>query len=93
MHDLGAEPAQGLGALILPPDQGAHLVPLGEQHFGEVAADGADSAGRAGHEDRAVVCGFHHHLSGFTLRWRFRPAITGLKGPLLDRNVMIVLVF
>jgi hypothetical protein len=24
-------------------------VPFGEQHFGEVAADGADSASRAGH--------------------------------------------
>jgi hypothetical protein len=58
LHDLSAEPAQGIGALVLPPDQGAHLVALGEQHCGEVAADGADGAGGSGHEDRAVVCGF-----------------------------------
>jgi hypothetical protein len=37
LHDLGAELAQGLCALILPADQGAHLVPFGEQHFGEDA--------------------------------------------------------
>jgi hypothetical protein len=65
LHDLSAEPAQGVGALVLPPDQGAHLVALGEQHRGEVAADGA---GRSGHEDRAVVCGFHHHIAGLKLR-------------------------
>jgi hypothetical protein len=68
LHDLSAEPAQGVGALVLPPDQGAHLVALGEQHRGEVAADGADGAGRSGHEDRAVVCGFHHHIAGLKLR-------------------------
>jgi hypothetical protein len=28
--------------------QGAHPVPFGEQHFGQVAADGTDSASRAG---------------------------------------------
>ena len=55
LHDLGAELAQGLGALILPAHQGSHLVPFGEQHFGEIAADGADSASRAGHQDRAGV--------------------------------------
>jgi hypothetical protein len=49
VHDLSAELAQGLCALIFPADQGADLVPFGEQHFGEVAADGADSASRAGH--------------------------------------------
>jgi hypothetical protein len=38
LHDLGAEPAQGAGALVLPPDQGAYLVALCEQHCGEVAA-------------------------------------------------------
>ena len=65
LHDLSAEPAQGVGALVLPPDQGAHLVALGEQHCGEVAADGA---GRSGHEDRAVGCGFHHHIAGLKLR-------------------------
>ena len=68
LHDLSAEPAQGVGALVLPPDQGAHLVAFGEQHSGEVAADGADGAGRSGHEDRAVVCGFHHHIAGLKLR-------------------------
>jgi hypothetical protein len=67
LHDLGAEPAQGVGTLVLPPDQGAHLVALGEQHCGEVAADGADGAGRSGHKDRAAVCGFHHHIAGLTL--------------------------
>ena len=64
VHDLSAEPAQGGSALVLPPDQGAHLVAFGEQHSGEVAADGADGAGRSGHEDRAVLCGFHHHIAG-----------------------------
>ena len=68
VHDLSAEPAQGVGALVLPPDQGAHLVAFGEQHCGEVAADGADGAGCSGHEDRAGVCGFHHHIPGLTLR-------------------------
>ena len=68
LYDLSAEPAQGVGALVLPPDQGAHLVALGEQHCGEVAADGANGAGRAGHEDRVVVCGFHHHIAGLKLR-------------------------
>ena len=63
LHDLGAEPAQRFGALILPPDQGAHLVALGEQHCGEVAADGADSAGGSGHEDRAVMCRFRRHIA------------------------------
>jgi hypothetical protein len=43
-------------------------VALGEQHCGEVAADGADGAGRSGHEDRVVVCGFHHHIAGLKLR-------------------------
>jgi hypothetical protein len=83
-HDLSAEPAQGVGALVLPPDQGAHLVALGEQHCGEVAADGADGAGRSGHEDRAVVCRFHHHIAGLKLRseslsgvWSFIGQITG----------------
>ena len=32
LHDLGAEPTQGGGALVLPPDQGAYLEALGEQH-------------------------------------------------------------
>ena len=68
LHDLGAEPAEGVGALVLPLDQGAHLVALGEQHFCEVAADGADGAGRSGYEDRAVVYGFHHHIAGLKLR-------------------------
>ena len=68
VHDLSAEPAQGGSALVLPPDQGAHLVAFGEQHSGEVAADGADGAGRSGHEDRAVVCGLHHHIAGLKLR-------------------------
>ena len=44
-HDLSAQPAQGVGTIVLPPDQGAHLVALGEQHCGEVAADGADGSG------------------------------------------------
>jgi hypothetical protein len=30
LYDLSAEPAQGAGALVLPPDQGAHLVAFGE---------------------------------------------------------------
>ena len=54
LHDLSAEPAQGVGALVLSPDHGAHLVSLSEQHCGKIAAGGADGAGRSGHEDRAV---------------------------------------
>jgi hypothetical protein len=49
LHDLGAELAQGLGAFILSAHQGSHLVPFGEQHFSEIAADRTDSASRAGH--------------------------------------------
>ena len=48
LYDFGAELAQGLCALILTAHQCPHLVPLGEQHFGQVAANGADSASRAG---------------------------------------------
>jgi hypothetical protein len=85
LYHLSAEPAQGVGALVLPPDQGAHLVALGEQHCGEVAADGADGAGRSGHEDRAVVSGFHHHIAGSKLRSEsfsgFRSFIGQIIGP------------
>jgi len=35
-YDLCAEPPQGFGALILTPNQGAHLVPLCEQEFGDL---------------------------------------------------------
>ena len=55
LHHLGAEPAQRLGALILPPDQGAYLMPFGEQQCGEVAADSTEITGRSGNEDRAVI--------------------------------------
>jgi len=68
LHDLGAKPAQGDGALVLPADQRAYLVALGEQHCGEVATDGADGTGSSGHEDWAVRCGFHHR-SGSDLVW------------------------
>ena len=64
------EPAQRLGALILPPDQGAHLMPFGEQHCGEVAADSTDVAGRSGHEDRAVMCRFHRHIAYLVIAFR-----------------------
>jgi hypothetical protein len=70
LHDLGPEPAQALGAFILPPDQGAHLMPLGEQHRGEVAADGTDVAGRSGHEDRAAMCGLHHRIICLAVAFR-----------------------
>ena len=92
LHDLGAELAQGLCALILPTHQGAHLVPFGEQHFGEVAADGADSASRAGYQDRPGMWPLRCHaaslgrLSGGAMiagdgtgaRWAVNPRITGL---------------
>jgi hypothetical protein len=55
LHDLGAELAQGFGAFILSAHQSSHLVTLGEQHFGDIPADGTDSASRAGHQDRASV--------------------------------------
>ena len=48
MHDLGAQLPQSFCALIFPTDQGADLVPFGDQHFGQVAADGADRTSRAG---------------------------------------------
>jgi hypothetical protein len=69
LHDLGAEPTQGAGALVLSPDRGAYLVALGKQHCGEVATDGAAGSG---HEHRVVACGFHHHVAGFTLRSEIR---------------------
>ena len=48
LHDFGAELAQRFCALIFTAHEGAHPVPFGDQHFGQVAADGADSASRAG---------------------------------------------
>jgi hypothetical protein len=69
-HDLGPEPAQALGASVLPPDQGAHLVPLVEQHRGEVAAHRADVAGRSGHEDQAAMYGFHHRIIRLAVAFR-----------------------
>src|SRR4029077_13132539 len=93
-NPLGVKGAgEAVGALVLPPDQGAHLVALGEKHCGEVAADGADGAGRSGHEDRAVVCGFHHHIAGLKLRSESLAAFgvssdrsQGLGGPLLGSS-------
>ena len=55
LHDLGAELAQGSGAFILSAHQSSHLVPLGEQHFSDIAADGTDSASCAGHQDGVSV--------------------------------------
>jgi hypothetical protein len=55
LHDFGAELAQGLGAIILPAHQGAHLVSFGEQRLGEVAADRTDRASCSGHEDFVVI--------------------------------------
>jgi hypothetical protein len=48
LHDFGAELAQGFCALILTAHQGAHPVPFGDLHFGQVAANGPDSASSAG---------------------------------------------
>src|SRR5260370_959107 len=66
-HDLCAELPKRLGALVLTPNQGAHLVPLCEQEFGEVAADAAHSAGCSGHEDRVVVFMFRRHVADLGL--------------------------
>ena len=33
----------------------SHRMPFGEQHFGDMAADGTNSASRAGHQDRASM--------------------------------------
>ncbi|MEA2863442.1 MAG: hypothetical protein QOC84_1398 [Bradyrhizobium sp.] len=63
LYDLCAEPPHGFGALVLTPNQGAHLVPPCEQELGEVAADAAHSAGRSGHEDRVVVFMFRRHVA------------------------------
>src|ERR1700719_5389761 len=62
------QPPQGFGAVVLTPNQGAHLVPPCEQEFGEVAADAAHSAGCSGHEDRVVVFMFHRHVADLGLR-------------------------
>src|SRR5450755_3973498 len=62
-----AEPPQGFGALVLTPNQGAHLVPPCKQEFGEVAADAAHSAGCSGHEDRVVVFMFRRHIADLGL--------------------------
>src|SRR5271165_5493383 len=67
---LDAVMAQGAGALVLPPDQGAYLVALGEQHCGEVATDGADGAGGSGHEDWAVMCRFRRHIAYLVIAFR-----------------------
>jgi hypothetical protein len=64
-------------------------VPFGEQHFGEVAADGADSASRAGYQDRPGIWPLRCHaaslgrLSGGAMiagdgtgaRWAVNPRI------------------
>ena len=63
LHDLSAQLAQGLCAVIFPADQGADLVPFGEQHFGEVSADGADSTCRAGYQDRSGVWPLRCHAA------------------------------
>ena len=55
LHDLGAELTQSFGASIVSAHQSSHLMPLGEQHFGDAAADGANSASRAGDQDRTSV--------------------------------------
>lgn len=62
LHNFGSEYSQGLSPLILPPHPGADLMPLGKQHFGEVAADSTDVAGRSGNEYRAALCWFHCHF-------------------------------
>src|SRR6202040_3345443 len=71
-----AEPPQGFGALVLTPNQGAHLVPPCEQEFGEVAADATHSAGCSGHEDRAVVFMFRCHVADLGLRSKDELATT-----------------
>src|SRR5208337_925610 len=95
LHDLGAKPTQGAGALVLPPDQGAYLVAFGEQHCGEVATDGADGAGGSGNEDRAVARGFHyhahHHVADLTLRSEFRRG--DHRASTVRGSVTIVLLF
>jgi hypothetical protein len=88
LHGLGAEPAQGAGALVLPPDQGAYLVALGEQHCGELRPIAPMAPAAPVTRDRAVVCGFHH-VAGLKLRSEgfcgvrsFVGEITGLAGSL-----------
>src|SRR5262249_50643383 len=61
------------GALVLTPNQGAHLVPPCEQEFGEAAADAAHSAGCSGHEDRVVVFILRRHVADAS--YRLRPAL------------------
>jgi hypothetical protein len=70
LHDLGTEPPQTFRAFILPPNQGAHLMPFVQQHCGEVAADSTDIAGRSGHQDRAVMCRFHRHIAYLVVVFR-----------------------
>ena len=69
LHHLGPELAQRFGTLILLPDQGANLVPLGKQQGGEVAAYGADIASCPRHQDRAILRRVHRHITYPSLWW------------------------
>jgi hypothetical protein len=67
-------------------------VPFGEQHFDEVAADGADSASRAGYQDWPGMCPLRCHAAslgrlsggamiagdGIGACWAVNPRMTGL---------------
>src|SRR6202023_2993078 len=76
-----AEPPQGFGALVLQPNQGAHLVPPCEQEFGEVAADATHSASCSGHEDRLVVFMIRRHVADLGLLQK-----TNWRGSALERT-------
>src|SRR5262249_19716806 len=80
LYDLCAELPQGFGALVLTPNQGAHLVPSCEQEFGEAAANATHSTGCSGHEDRVVVFMFRRHVANAS--YRLRPALR--KGALMS---------
>lgn len=57
LHDFGPEHPQGVSPFILSPYQGAHVMPLGEQHCSEMAAYRTDVAGCSGHEDGTAMGG------------------------------------
>jgi hypothetical protein len=62
LHNLGAEPAQIVSALILPANQCAHSMSFLQQHGRQRAADATDCACRSGYENRAVVFRFDLHV-------------------------------
>ena len=61
-HDLGAKSTQLFCAFILTANQSAHFMPLGEEHFGDIAADATNRAGRSCHQNWPIMCSLNFHI-------------------------------